>query len=82
MNLGENITTYSIANIMTTIFILYSTMFKQIIHEIDSKVCSVYVNMMKSITTKMLTKPLMYKYYCVNISFYLFNYDSFIVLAL
>lgn len=68
MTLGENVTTYSVANIMSTVFVLYSVMFKQIVNDTNPKEASIYVNMMKSITTKMLTKPLMFKYYCVNIS--------------
>ena len=68
MTLGENVTTYSVANIMSTVFVLYSIMFKQIVNDTNPKEASTYVNMMKSITTKMLTKPLMFKYYCVNIS--------------
>ena len=70
MSLGENILTYSVANIMAAIFSLYSVLFRILLREdIDHAIQSVYVNRMKAVSGKMLTKPLLFKYYCVNISF-------------
>ena len=71
MSLGENILTYSVANIMAAIFSLYSVLFGMLTREhLDHAVLSVFVNRMKAVSGKMLTKPLLFKYYCVNISFY------------
>ena len=72
MGLGENIITYSIANIMSAILSLYSVLFRMLVNESKEKsMMNIYVNLMKAITSKMLTKPLLFKYYCVNISIYI-----------
>lgn len=78
INLKDTILTYSIANILFVITQLYRIMFKQVVDK-NSEI-SVYINSFKSVTSRMTSKPLLFKHYMVNISLYRSVLISFMTL--
>lgn len=77
MSLGEHVITYSVANIISMTRELYRVMFREIAKqqgddaqcENSQRVLGVYINNFKAITGKMVSKPLLFKYYSIYISF-------------
>ena len=77
MSLGEHVITYSVANIISMTRELYRVMFREMAKqqgddaqcENSQGVLGVYINNFKSITGKMVSKPLLFKYYSIYISF-------------
>ena len=66
MTLGENVLTYSVSNVLAGVTELFSVTFRRMA-ENDEHV-GTYVNLLKSVSSRMTNRPLLYKHYCVNIS--------------
>ena len=73
MSLGENVITYSVANIVAMATELYRVLFREMVKSDDDGeqgqgVLGVYINEFKAVTSKMVAKPLLFKYYSIYIS--------------
>lgn len=66
MTLGENVLTYSVSNVLAGVTGLFSVTFRRVA-ENDEHV-GTYVNLLKSVSSRMTNRPLLYKHYCVSIS--------------
>ena len=66
MTLGENVLTYSVSNVLAGVAELFSVTFRRLV-ENDEHV-GTFVNLLKSVSSRMTNRPLLYKHYCVNIS--------------
>lgn len=77
MSLGEHVITHSVANIISMTTELYRVMFREMAKlQGDDAQCQnrqavlgVYINNFKSVTGKMVSKPLLFKYYSIYISY-------------
>ena len=94
MSLGENVITYSVANIVVMATELYRVLFREMVKsggdgekmvksdgdgekmvksngddEKGQGILGVYINKFKAVTSKMVAKPLLFKYYSIYISF-------------
>ena len=63
--LKDSAITYPIANLIYIIQQLYSIMFNQIVQQNQSM--NIYINAVKEITSRMVSKPLLFKYYMINV---------------
>ena len=73
MNFRDSIITHCIANLLCSMIQLYHILFKQVNE--NKKEMNIYINSFKSVTSKMVLRPLLYKHYMVNISFFFFFFE-------
>lgn len=67
INLKTTVLTYAIANFIYFVLQLYHILFSHLLNN-DPDI-KLYINGFKAITTRMTTKPLLFKHYMMNISF-------------
>ena len=67
IHLKDSVITYPIANLIYLIQQLYGIMFNQIVQQ--NQHMSIFINAMKEITSRLVSKPLLFKYYMISVSY-------------